>query len=341
MAENVVDQVIARLRSSLSEHYPDRGPCKAVRLVGHTPKPEHYTYDLVGEFAHGSERISCKVYRGKSAKDTPKSLASREIANMTFAYDASIANKIGGIPRPLDDFSDLGAVVSEKVPGVPLQSIIMKAALLPGYADFKVLNESAVNAGEWLQRFHKATESGSIVVDSGKLLSDLEAVCALCKSEGLETNEIQQIVNGARQMLTKAKKSSPAVASVNAYNPLNIAISDDAIFVCDLSKMLRADMPYHDIAYFMAAVEALEKYPFCNREITSTLQENFLQAYGINPAERAIVRVLKMQTLLSMFAAGREGKQTAIRKKVMWANVMKKFIHEAATRTLSSTSNAA
>ena len=29
----------------------------------------------------------------------------------------------------------LGAVVTEKINGLPLQSIIMKAALLPGYAD--------------------------------------------------------------------------------------------------------------------------------------------------------------------------------------------------------------
>ena len=59
MAENVVDQIIARLRNTLSQYYPDRGTCRAVRLVGHTPKPEHYTYDLVAEFTTGAERIAC------------------------------------------------------------------------------------------------------------------------------------------------------------------------------------------------------------------------------------------------------------------------------------------
>jgi hypothetical protein len=48
------------------------------------------------------------------------------------------------------------------------------------------------------------------------------------------------------------------------------------------------------------------------------------------------VRVLKMRELLRMFAAGRNVKDTAVRKKVMWANVMKKFIHQAANRTLSN-----
>jgi hypothetical protein len=41
-----------------------------------------------------------------------------------------------------------------------------------------------------------------------------------------------------------------------------------------------------------------------------------------------------MKVLLSMFAAGRTGKESAVRKKVMWANVMKKFIQAAADRSL-------
>jgi hypothetical protein len=41
-----------------------------------------------------------------------------------------------------------------------------------------------------------------------------------------------------------------------------------------------------------------------------------------------------MKVLLSMFAAGRTVKESAARKKVMWANVMKKFIQTAADRSL-------
>ena len=50
-------------------------------------------------------------------------------------------------------------------------------------------------------------------------------------------------------------------------------------------------------------MEALEKYPFCNRAITADVQENFLEAYGATPQEREILRVVKMKVLLSMFAA--------------------------------------
>ena len=88
------------------------------------------------------------------------------------------------------------------------------------------------------------------------------------------------------------------------------------------------------VAQFLACVEALEKYPFCNRRITSQVHDSFLEAYGAGPSEQAILRVLKMKALLGMFAQGRTGKESALRKKVMWATVMKRFIHQAAQRSL-------
>jgi hypothetical protein len=90
-----------------------------------------------------------------------------------------------------------------------------------------------------------------------------------------------------------------------------------------------------DVALFLASVEALEKYPFCNRLITAEVQERFVSAYGATEAEQQLLRVLKMKALLSMFAQGRTVKESAVRKKVMWANVMKRFIQQAADRSMS------
>jgi len=86
-------------------------------------------------------------------------------------------------------------------------------------------------------------------------------------------------------------------------------------------------------------VEALEKYPFkypfCNRSITGQIQENFLDSYNVSQSDAAILRVFKMKALLGLFAQGRTVKESAVRKKVMWANVMKKFINQAAQRSMS------
>jgi hypothetical protein len=99
--------------------------------------------------------------------------------------------------------------------------------------------------------------------------------------------------------------------------------------------MVPHGMSFTDVANFLAAVEALEKYPFCNRAITSQVQQEFVDAYGIGPSEIGVLRVMKIRALLSMFAQGRRGKESAVRKKVMWATVMKRFIQQAAERSLA------
>ena len=63
MAENVMDQIVATLRQDGVKYYPQRGELRNVRVVGHTPKTDHYIYDIVIDFADGSERVAAKVYR--------------------------------------------------------------------------------------------------------------------------------------------------------------------------------------------------------------------------------------------------------------------------------------
>ena len=119
------------------------------------------------------------------------------------------------------------------------------------------------------------------------------------------------------------------------FTPLNVSVGDQGVSVCDFAKMKKHGCALDDAAHFLACIEALEKYPFCNRNITQRVQESFMEAYGASVPEQAILRVLKMKALLSMFARGRGVKESAVRKKVMWATVMKRFIQQAASRSLA------
>lgn len=304
-------------------------------MVGHTPKSDHFIYDIVMDFAGSSERLAAKVYRGGKNANSARNLAQKERANLEKVYAAFQRKKLTGIPRPLGDFAAHCAVVTEKISGLPLQSIIMKAALLPGYAT-NDLFDAARQAGEWLRNFHKATADSTIAFDSTSLLKELESVCVSCKKSGLDDDAIAQILTGAKAVLSKVKKSLGASAVLNDFSPLNVVISEDGVGFCDYAKMEERGVALDDVAMFLACVESLEKYPFCDRRITTRVQHEFADAYCLTPSEQAIVRVLKMKYLLGMFAQGRNVKETAMRKKIMWANVMKKFIHEAAQRSLAA-----
>jgi hypothetical protein len=336
VAENIIDQVVAGLRATVPGVYPQHGELRNVRVVGHTPKTDHYIYDIVIDFASGSERVAAKIYRGvKVGSAGARALAKMEAQNLARVYEIFHRRELNGVPRPIGDFTDLGAVVAEKITGLPLQSIIMKAALLPGYADRGLLTLAARRTGEWLRSFHKATADGAEPFDPEELLAELESLCVSCRGEGLEDASVRVILNGARAALARGRKSLACSAVLVDFSPLNVIVGEQGIGIGDYARMKPKGPSLGDAALFLALVEALEKYPFCNRTITTCVQEEFVSAYGVNPAEDGILRVLKMKALLAMFAQGRVVKESAVRKKIMWATVMKRFIHNAASRSLA------
>ena len=335
MAENVIDQIVAQLRQSASRNYPSHAELRNVRVVGHTPKTDHYIYDIVMDFADGSERVAAKVYRARNGGTQARNQARTEAENLNHVHRIFEKKGLVGVPRPLGDFTELGAVVAEKFSGVPLQSIIMKAALLPGYGANGSIGLAARRAGEWLRNFHKATADSTVAFDPAQLLTDLEKICQSCRGEGLDENAIRVILSGARGILARSRKTMSASAVLNDFTPLNTIIGEKGIGVSDYARMSQHAMSAHDVAHFLACIEALEKYPFCNRGITSEVQQEFCDGYGVTASDQAILRVLKMRILLGMFAQGRTVKESAVRKKVMWATVMKRFIQQAANRSLA------
>ncbi|HXB20761.1 MAG TPA: hypothetical protein VNV88_05220 [Candidatus Solibacter sp.] len=335
MSETVLDQILVELQRDAAIHYPHRGALKNLRVVGHTPKNDHFIHDVCADFSDGMERLAIKIYRSTKLGGSAKVMAKVENSNLEFIQHLLKKKKLNGLPRLVGDFSEQGAVVTEKISGLPLQSIIMKAALLPGFADNGSIALVARRAGEWLRAFQRASSDLPEPFDGDGLMADLEKLCKNCRDEGLDEASIRVILGGARNVLSRTRKTVPCSAVLNDFAPLNIVVTEDGIGFCDFARMRVRGNSYEDVATFLASVEALEKYPFCNRSITGQIQENFLDSYGITQAEASVLRVLKMKTLLGMFAQGRNVKESAVRKKVMWANVMKKFIHHAAQRSLA------
>lgn len=340
MAEAALEQILVDLRKTAAGYYPKQGELKNLRVVGHTPKNDHMIYDVCADFPQGSERMAIKIYRSGRCSN-PKAVARQEIANLQFAHHALLKKKQDGVPRPLGDASELGAVVTAKVSGLPLQSIIMKAALLPGFADNGSIGLVARRAGEWLRAFHKATADMPEPFDGGALVGSLEKLCRSCRNEGLDEASVRVILDGARTVLARAKKTLPSSAVIGDFTPLNVVVTENGVGFCEFARMKRRDISFEDVATFLASVEALEKYPFCNRAITSQIQESFLEAYNVTQSEASILRVFKIKALLGMFAQGRVVKDSALRKKVMWANVMSSFIRQAARRSLAPQTPAA
>src|SRR5579864_1054289 len=233
MAETVLDQILDDLRKQAVTHYPQRGEFKNLRVVGHTPKNDHVIYDVCMDFAAGSERVAIKIYRPGKCGGNAKSVARQENANLQYVNQTFTAKKkLDGLPRLLGDYSDLCAVATDKVAGLPVQSIIMKAALLPGFADNGSIALVAQRTGEWLKGFHKATADAPEPFDGGALITSLEKLCGSCKEEGLDEDSVHLILNGAQSALARNRKSLPSSAVLCDFSPLNIVVTETGVGFC-------------------------------------------------------------------------------------------------------------
>ncbi len=336
MAENFTDQLAEEIRFAAPRFYPQHGTLRNLRIVGHTPKPDHCVYDLIAEFERTSARLAAKIYRQNKSSGAAKLLARNEFQIMEAICRKVGGSRLPGLSRPLADFSHHGAVVTEKPPGLPLQSMIMKAALLPAYSELRHIHKAARASGAWLRAFHEGSGLSAQPLDTGELISEIGDLCTRCRDSGLDDNSIQAIGSGCRNLLDRAPANSPRSAVLNDFTPLNIAIGDDAIGVYDYAATALEGNSLNDVARFLAFVEALEKYPFCQRNLTSSVLDEFCRGYALDAAYDGLVRVLKMKFLLSLFSQGRSVKETAVRKKIMWANVMKRFIQSAVERSMSA-----
>src|SRR5438874_8969715 len=106
MAENVMEQIVAELRTSANKFYPQHAELRNVRVVGHTPKTDHYIYDVVVDFADASERVAAKVYRStRCGAQGARNMARTEATNLERVYKLFEKKGLTGVPRPVADFA--------------------------------------------------------------------------------------------------------------------------------------------------------------------------------------------------------------------------------------------
>ena len=101
--------------------------------------------------------------------------------------------------------------------------------------------------------------------DAAGFLTDLEKLCVSCKKEGLDDSSIKTILSRGQVHTVALPRSLPSSAVLNDFNPLNVVIRSRGVGSAICQDVPKRGSSFHDVALFLASVEALEKYPFCNR----------------------------------------------------------------------------
>jgi hypothetical protein len=194
------------------------------------------------------------------------------------------------VPRPLDYWEDVNALVTEHRPGPRFSDRLLATPWFASARTRTALARTAEQCGAWLRLYHAATaiEDGPAVDDRFVMAvqRDLDRLPARGTLAALRA-PIETLVAGPFQQLRGHRV--PVSVRHGDFSPDNVHLDGAGICVFDLSHHATAPV-YDDVTYFLVTLDTMNPYPrywTFDRRVARGLADPFLGGYfGAGRAQR-------------------------------------------------------
>ena len=184
------------------------------------------------------------------------------------------------IPRPLDYFDDLPAVVMERVDGTSLQELFGLLTWLPQRSSEVVAACHA--SGRWLRRFHLTTRLDPASLDAVKKLKSAQTNLAELEKRGLPETLCHEILAALRYDACKLTDIRLEKAMVHGdFTVDNVLKNQDRCFVLDITGKDHNSI-YHDLATFLNSLLLIGLSSPISLPVFGRCGESFLAGYFDN-----------------------------------------------------------
>ena len=271
-----LEGITARLNHRLTTYFPEfcADPV-SVKLasVAHRSYSSLYFFDVVQA---NSDSNRCKGLAVKlfSPESGGCEAARSQYAALTSTWPAFQKSPNLSIPRPLDFFPELSAVVTEKVDGEPLQRLFKK---IPAQTSQLILLND--HAGQWLQRFHRTTALPPDRLDVDNKLQHLEANLDHLRRLGFAEGLCQQLKDSVSSLAQRLGNVDLAMAGVHGdFTVDNLLVDGDKIIAIDLGGRDR-NAVYHDMATYINSLMLIRLSWPAGRSLLERARDAFLAGY--------------------------------------------------------------
>jgi hypothetical protein len=195
------------------------------------------------------------------------------------------------VPRPLDFYGDVNALVTEEVSGERFSRILLRdTSLFTGGERRQTLHQTIDWCGQWLSRFHELTGRGEDNAFDDTFRSDIQRRIRVLRRFGFPVRTEKRISETIKALEEYGDRVHAPYADYHGdFGPQNVHVGDGWICVFDLSYA-RAACVYDDISYFLVTLETMNAFPrqpFFSRRNAMALRMPFLQGYfGVGPLAR-------------------------------------------------------
>lgn len=218
----------------------------------------------------------------------------------------SLIDKNIGVPRPLDFYADVNALLTVKLEGKSFKQVLLKYNCLVGSTEYKRKLDYYIDlCGQWLKIFHNLTHTSE-----PKFLDDLFFQRIYDQLEQLQFYGfphaiLMQISDLHRNIEAFAIRHPMRIANQHGdFEPSNIIVNRDRIYVIDLSYKTKESI-YHDITCFLVGLQTINPlpwYPAYDYRWTKHLKNIFLESYfghHLNVAHVLFVEVYSLRNMIT------------------------------------------
>jgi len=213
-----------------------------------------------------------------------------EFANLRAMAARLASSEYLHVPRPLDYWEDVNALVTEHRPGSRFSARILAAT--PWFMSRReraALMRTSKQCGEWLRIYHDVTARGEGPAIDDHFLTRFRRDIDRIPPRGPFAGLRRPIEEAAAVMKdTLSQRRVPVSIRHGDFSPDNVHLDGDGICVFDLSHHMLAPV-YDDITFFLVTLDTMNPYPrylAFDRRVARALGAPFMDGYF--GAERAI-----------------------------------------------------
>jgi len=297
----IVEQLESQLQQRIGEYYPELSGedlnfnfCTLKRAAYSTvyffrAKCSNTTGIPVG--------IAVKVY---SNHQDWKELSKTQYAALRTAWPLFKDSQEFGLPRPLDLFSHMPALVMEEVLGNSLQKMFHSVYWISP-KHFRAMVNASWGCGKWLQYFHQSTALSSLTLDLEQKQRGAQANLARLESLGIPRNLLRKMECFLEQKAhALGSVDLPAALVHGDFTADNVLIHGDRVSAVDLwAKDQNA--VYHDLATFLNSLTIIRLTVPVPAWLIRSCSQAFLSGYfGNKNHNRIALDFLRLAGLVSV-----------------------------------------
>lgn len=187
------------------------------------------------------------------------------------------------VPRPLDFFADINALLTEHVGGEPLSHLVWRHLhVLAGRRRREALASWLCLSGAWLANYHRLTRAPDAPPFDDRWLAKTTAALHDLEEAGFP----KPVIGLARRTLarlhdTRAGFTAPHAHRHGDFGLRNVHAGDGWVCVFDLNDN-RVNCVYEDLSYFLVTLETMNRWPWhplFDRRAAIAMKADFLAGY--------------------------------------------------------------